>query len=269
MANHKNCLYKLFLTPYYLILIFFVLMPLFLILLYSIQETKSNEIFSTVFTLQAYQSFFTNISFIYILFRSLAISIIVSFLLFIIVYPISYIVSKFDPLTQSILVLLIHGTMWINMILKTQALVQILSFCENFFNVKLLETNLAMFIGLIYLFLPYMFLPIYLSIISIDDHLINVARDLGANEIQFFQKVVFPLSFENAFIGCILISFQVITNIVVSKYLGPSTIPMISEIIENKTLLHGDIQNACTIAINLMILMSLVFIFIKKSIIKA
>ncbi|CAP18478.1 ABC-type spermidine/putrescine transport, permease component I [Candidatus Phytoplasma mali] len=260
----KNYLYKISLIPYYLVLIFFILLPIFFVILNSFQETNNEGFVHTTFTLKYYHSLFTNFSFFYILLRSLSISIITVFLLFIISYPLGYIVSKFNPLTQGILVLLINGMIWINMILKTQALVQIFSFLEKIFHVIILETNLSMFIGFIYLFLPYMFLPIYLSIISIDPHLINVAKDLGANETQVFKKIIFPLSFNESFIGCILVSFQVVTNIVVSKYLGHSTIPMISELIENQTLLIGDIQSVCSIAVNLILLVLLVFIFCKK-----
>ncbi|MDV3192758.1 MAG: ABC transporter permease subunit, partial [Sweet potato little leaf phytoplasma] len=118
--------------------------------------------------------------------------------------------ASFAPF-RPFIVLLINGTIWINMILKIQALVQILSLTEKFFKINILETNIAMFIGFLYLFLPYMFLSIYLNISKIDKGLIEAAKDLGANEQQIFKKIIFPLSLPGIITGTILILLQIVT----------------------------------------------------------
>lgn len=122
-----------------------------------------------------------------------------------------------------------------------------------------------MLIGYVYLFLPYMFLPIFLSISKIDHNLINSAKDLGANEVQIFKKIIFPLSLPGLTTGVILVSLQIATNLVVPKYLGPTTITVISELIENKIFLIGDIKSACAIAINLTFLMLYILTFYKQN----
>jgi spermidine/putrescine transport system permease protein len=151
------------------------------------------------------------------------------------------------------------------MILKTQALVQIFSLIEKFFKIQLLETNTAMFIGFIYLFLPYMFLSIYISISKIDSNLIDAAKDLGANEKQIFKKIIFPLSLQGLITGIALVILQIVTNIVVPKYLGPTNVIVISELIENKTFLNGDIKSACAIAVNLSLLMFCILALFKNN----
>lgn len=182
-----------------------------------------------------------------------------------IAYPLAYIVAQCSYSIQAILILLINGVMWINMILKTQSLMQIFSLIEIFFNIKLLETNLAMLIGFIYLFIPYMFLSIFISISKIDPSLIDSAKDLGANDKQIFKKIIFPLSIPGLNTGIILVSLQILTNMVVPKYLGPTTITVISELIENTTFLNGDIKSACAIAVNLTFLMIFILTFYKKN----
>ncbi|WP_341266816.1 ABC transporter permease [Candidatus Phytoplasma fraxini] len=263
--NKGNKFYKYLALPYFIIFILFVCIPILIIFLDSIQENTTNKFVNFSFTLKHYQKFYTTKVFLYVLLRSVVIAIISTCFLVVIAYPLSYIVAQYKSSKQSILILLINGTMWINMILKTQSLIQIFSLIENFFNIKLLETNLAMFIGFIYLFFPYMFLSIFISIAKIDPNLIDSAKDLGANDKQIFKKIIFPLSIPGLNTGIILTSLQILTNLVVPKYLGPTTVVFISELIENKTFLSGDIKSACAIAINLTFLMIFILTFYKKN----
>lgn len=260
-----NKFYKYLAIPYFIILVLFVLIPIYIIFLDSIQEINSNNFFHVSFTFKHYYNFFVNKSFIYVLFRSMIITFISTFFLVLISYPLAYIVSKCKFSIQSILILLINGTMWVNIILKTHSLVNILSLIDKIFSINLLETNIAMFIGFVYLFLPYMFLSIFLSISKIDPNLIESAKDLGANDKQIFKKIIFPLSIPGLNTGIILVSLQILTNLVVPKYLGPTTITVISELIENKTFLNGDTKGACAIAINLTFLILYILIFYKKN----
>ncbi|WAN63275.1 Spermidine/putrescine import ABC transporter permease component PotB [Candidatus Phytoplasma rubi] len=261
----ENKFYKFLYLPYFIILILFILIPIFIIFLYSIQESNKNSLFNISFTLKYYKDFYTTKVFIYVLFRSILIAIISTFFILLITYSLAYIISKYSTPIQSILILLINGTIWINMILKIQSLMQIFFLIRKILGINLLETNSAMLIGFVYLFLPYMFLPIFLSISKIDHNLINSAKDLGANEVQIFKKIIFPLSLPGLTTGVILVSLQIATNLVVPKYLGPTTITVISELIENKIFLIGDIKSACAIAINLTFLMLYILTFYKQN----
>ncbi|PQP79987.1 spermidine/putrescine ABC transporter permease [Candidatus Phytoplasma phoenicium] len=264
MKQKINKLYNYLLFPYLFIVFFLILIPMLIIVFFSFQEFNEHNFLKTTFTLKYYKDFYKNISFLYVLFRTLSVTIIATFLLVLICYPLAYIVSRFDLLVQSILVLLINGHIWINMILKTQSLVQIFSLIEKFLKIRLLETNIAMFIGFVYLFLPYMFLSIYLSIVKIDKSLIDAAKDLGANEKQIFQKIIFPLSLPGLVTGVALVFLQIVTNIVVPKYLGPTTVVVISELIENKIFLNGDVKSACAMAVNLIFILFFILAFCKN-----
>ncbi|PWV43594.1 ABC transporter permease [Chrysanthemum yellows phytoplasma] len=258
-------LYRLLISPYYIILLGLIILPMGFILFDSFQDTnQQNAFFATRFTLQHHQEFLSNQSFLYVLARSIAISIIVTFCVFIIVYPLAYMISRLKMKWQSFLVILINGTMWINMIIKTQALVQIFHLLQKTFNINLLETNFAMIVGLIYLFLPFMFLPIYTAIIKINPQLIQASKDLGANEWQILQKIIWPLSLSGVLAGICLVFLQTATNIVAPRYLGATTQITIAELIENKALLSGEIKQACAIAIHLSLTMFLIFQMFKK-----
>ncbi|MCQ9618477.1 MAG: ABC-type spermidine/putrescine transport system, permease component I [Candidatus Phytoplasma pruni] len=264
-TNKTNKIYKWLFLPYFIIIVSLVIVPILIILFDSFQQYNDQKLVKIVFTTEYYQNFYKNLNFIYVLLRSFSIAVIATFLIILLSYPLAYIVSKRHVLIQPILVLLINGTIWINMILKTQALVQIFSLMERFFSIRILESDIAMFIGYIYLFLPYMFVSIYLSIVKIDPNLVEAAKDLGANEKQIFTKIIFPLSLPGVLAGTVLILLQIVTNIIVPKYLGPTTVTSISELIENTTFLNGDIKSACVMAVNLTLLMFLILTFFKKS----
>ncbi|KXT29246.1 binding--dependent transport system inner membrane component family protein [Candidatus Phytoplasma oryzae] len=266
MISSKKSKFNIFLfLPYFFIILFLVLIPIFITFFDSIQKYNNKNLFKIFLTFEYYRNFYSNITFVYVLLRSISISIIATFFIIILTYPLAYIVSRMNILTQSILILLINGTIWINIILKTQALVQIFSLIEKFFSIRLLESNTAMFIGFIYLFFPYMFLSIYISISKIDSNLIDSAKDLGANEKQIFKKIILPLSLPGLMTGISLVILQIVTNIVVPKYLGPTTVIVISELIENKVFLNGDIKSACAIAVNLSLLMFCILAFFKRN----
>ncbi|TVY12075.1 ABC transporter permease [Candidatus Phytoplasma pini] len=261
----SNEFYKYLIFPYFLILVFLVLIPIFVLILDSVQEYNDKSFFKIIFTLEYYCNFYKNYSFLYVLLRSASIAIISTFFIVIITYPLAYQISKLNFLAQSNLVLFINGTIWINMILKIEALVQIFSLIEHFLKIPLLEGNFAMFIGFIYLFLPYMFSSIYISIVKIDQNLIDAAKDLGANEKQIFSKIILPLTFPGLMTGVSIVLLQIITNIIVPKYLGPTSVIFISELIENKTFLNGDLKSACAIAVNLTLLMFLILALCKNN----
>lgn len=263
--KEKNNKFNNFLfLPYFIIFLFLVLIPIIIIFFDSIQKYNNKNLFKVILTFEYYKNFYTNTTFIYVLLRSMSVSIIATFFIIIFAYPLAYIISRMNILAQSILILLINGTIWINMILKTQALVQIFSLIEKKFHIVILESNTAMFIGFIYLFFPYMFLSIYISISKIDSNLIDAAKDLGANEKQIFKNIIFPLALPGLITGTALVILQIVTNIVVPKYLGPTTVIVISELIENKVFLNGDIKSACAIAINLSFLMFCILLFFRK-----
>ncbi|CCV64655.1 Spermidine/putrescine ABC superfamily ATP binding cassette transporter, permease protein [Alteracholeplasma palmae J233] len=249
--------------PYYIILIGLVLIPVIVMVFYSVQESASG-LFSSRFTLSHYASFLSKVDFINVMINSIWLAVLATIITLLIAYPLALAVTKFKLVSQGLLVLLITGTMWINMILRTNALVQIFSMIHAFTGVRLLETNLASVIGMVYIFLPYMFLPIYTVLSKIDHSLIEAAEDLGANKYQVLKQVVIPLSLPGVTSGLTMVLLPAATTIAIPRYLGPTTKLMIGELIENEALLSGKINSASAIAILLSVIMILMLIGLKK-----
>ena len=213
--------------PYIVWACIMLLLPMLLIAFYSIIQ-QGNSIVHFKLTLDNYVRFFTDKDFLLILWRSLWIAIKTTIICLLIGYPIAYFISKNSPKIQQILVLAITLPTWINMLVRTYAWIGILSsdgIISSFLGLfgihtELLYTEAAVLIGMVYNFLPFMVLPIYNVLIKIDRNVINAARDLGANSVQTFWKVIFPLSIPGVISGITMVFVPALTTFVISDLLG-------------------------------------------------
>ena len=97
---------------------------------------------------------------------------------------------------------------------------------------EIINTPYAIILGMVYNFLPFMVLPIYNVLAKIDPNVINAARDLGANSVQTFLKVIFPLSIPGVISGITMVFVPALTTFVISDLLGGGKILLIGNVIE-------------------------------------
>ena len=133
--------------------------------------------------------------------------------------------------------------MWMNFLLRTlawQTLLEkngVINSVLSFLHLPALEiinTPYAIILGMVYNFLPFMVLPIYNVLIKIDRNVINAARDLGANSVQTFWKVIFPLSIPGVISGITMVFVPALTTFVISDLLGGGKILLIGNVIEQE-----------------------------------
>lgn len=200
--------------PYALFLFLFVVAPLFVLLYYAFTNGQGQ------FTLTNLTGFFTNPNTLGTLCYSFAISAFTTAVCLMLAYPTAYILAKSKLKAKSVIVMIFIMPMWINFSLRITALKEILT---------LIEGNLAYYpfinavIGMTYDFLPFMILPIYNTIVKLDDSLLEAARDLGANERAAFLKVTLPLSVPGIVSGISMVFLPAMTNYVVLDMLYNST----------------------------------------------
>ena len=172
-------------------------------------------------------------------------SILLSFLstaiCLILAYPLAMILSQKQVNQTSFIVLIFILPMWMNFLLRTlawQTLLEkngVINSVLSFLHLPALEiinTPYAIILGMVYNFLPFMVLPIYNVLIKIDRNVINAARDLGANSVQTFWKVIFPLSIPGVISGITMVFVPALTTFVISDLLGGGKILLIGNVIE-------------------------------------
>ncbi len=245
--------------PYQALIIVLIMIPIFLMLLYSFQSRETSQTFTLIFTLDNYLRFINEPIFVGLMAESIGLAFVATLVSLLIGYPLAYIISKSNTKTKTLLILLITAPMWINMLLRTKALEQVILMIAP----DLIGTNLAIIIGMTYVYLPFMVLPIYTVLSKIDIILYESASDLGANKLQTLIKVVMPLSISGVLSGIMMVFLPSATTLVVPKYLGAGRF-LIGNLIENAIISQGDFGYGSSIAL-LMAGLILVFLYaIKK-----
>ena len=212
-------------VPYALFLICFVVAPLIVIIYYAFTNGEGQ------FSLENLTGFFTSPNTIGTLAYSFAIACVSTAAALLLAYPIAYILARSEWKKKSIIVMIFVLPMWINFTLRLTALKEVLT---------LIEHNLAYYpflnsvIGMVYDFLPFMILPIYNVLAKIDRDVLYAARDLGANNMQTFFKIILPLSVPGVISGITMVFVPSLTTFVISDLLGGSKILMIGNVIEQE-----------------------------------
>ena len=200
--------------PYAVFLLFFVAMPLLVVVYYAFTNGQGQ------FTLQNLTGFFTDPHTLGTLAYSLLIAFVTTALCLLLAYPTASILAMSNLRRKHVLLLLFIMPMWINFSLRITALKEILT---------MIEGNLAYYpflnavLGMTYDFLPFMILPIFNVLSKLDLSLVEAAKDLGANETSAFLKVTLPLSVPGIVSGVSMVFLPAMTNYVVLDMLYNST----------------------------------------------
>lgn len=242
-----------------------LLLPVLLIAFYSVTDS-GNSIVNFKFTFAHFQKFFTDSSFLLILWRSILIAIKTTIICVLIGYPVAYFISRCQERVQNILVLVITLPMWINMLVRTYAWIGILSdggiaqTILQFFglgNSSLLYTEEAVLLGMVYNFIPFMILQINTSLSKMDKSLLEASADLGANHFLTFWKVVFPLSLPGVISGISLVFLPAVSSFFIPKLLGGGQFFLIGNVIENQFITVGEWNFGSAISMIMAVIMML------------
>ena len=118
---------------------------------------------------------------------------------------------------------------------------------------NIINTQSAILFGMVYNFLPFMVLPLYYTLAKIDPNVISAARDLGADSLQTFRRIILPLSFPGIVSGIAMVFIPSLTTFVISNLLGGSKILLIGNVIEQEFTLAYDWHLGSGLSIILML----------------
>ena len=200
--------------PYAVYMILFVVMPLLVVLYYGFTDGNGHISFDN------FVFFFSNSKTIGTLIYSVFIAVVVTCVCLLLAYPVAFILAKGEYSRKHSFLMVFVLPMWINFTLRITALKEILT---------LMEGNLAYYpflntiIGMVYDFLPFMIMPLYNSLTKLDKSMIEASRDLGADAVRTFLRVVLPLSIPGIVSGITMVFLPAMTNYVVLDMVYNST----------------------------------------------
>lgn len=242
--------------PYVLWMAAFIIIPLLVIVYYGL-TTKADGSFTFENIAMIANPIYRNA-----LWLSIELSAISTIVCLLLAYPLALILRNMKVGSGSFVVMLFILPMWMNFLLRTIAWQNIL---ENngiintilkFLNLptlNIINTPVAIVLGMVYNFLPFMVLPLYNVLVKIDDNTINAARDLGANSFQTFIRIILPLSVPGIISGITMVFVPALTTFVISNILGGSKILLIGNIIEQQFKLLGNWHAGSGLSLVLMI----------------
>ena len=237
-----------FAIPYVIWMALFVVAPIFIVVIYAFSSASGGFTLANFARMGTYAVVFT---------RSFKLAIIATIICLLIGYPVSYIMSKEGPRFQRIAMVLIMLPMWMNFLLRTYSWMSILenngllnqlfqkigliALYNNLFGTdlqffRMMNTQGAVVLGMVYNYLPFMILPIYSVIIKLDPSLLEAARDLGANTFNVFRRVILPLSLPGVLSGITMVFVPSVSTFAISKMLGGGTEMMLGDLIEQQFL---------------------------------
>lgn len=263
--------YKGLVKPYVLWSFLLIVLPLALILLYSI-TTGDNSLITIHFTLDNFRKISDPI-YLNVFIESLQMGLITTGVCLVLAYPMAYIISKFDESSQNILILLVTIPMWINTLLRTYAWISLLSdngIINSLFKLlglnqqTMMYTNFSVVMGLVCDLLPFMVIPIHTSLAKMDHSLVEAASDLGANRFQTFTKVILKLSLPGVINGVSMVFLLSISSFVIPQLLGGHQFVLIGNLIENQFISVGDWNFGSSISVILAVIILVMMGFMKK-----
>ncbi len=264
MLPHANRI-KLLSFPYILWMAGFIIIPLVMILYYGVTTKENHFTFDNIAAI-------AEPIYLQALGLALLLSMISTVICLILSYPLSIILNSIKLKSNSLIIFIIILPMWMNFLLRTVAwqnilektgiLNTLLAFL-HLPTINIINTPAAIILGMVYNYLPFMILPIYNVLIKIDQDVINAARDLGANSLQTFMKIIFPLSLPGVISGITMVFVPSLTTFAISSILGGSKILLIGNVIEQQFTL-GNWHAGSGLSLVLMIFVLLCMAILSK-----
>lgn len=254
MSDSKS-LQKLFAAPFGIWSALFIVLPLFFVLWHGLTDEAGAFTLANLLTVLQWE-------YLKALGLSVELALVSTVICLIVAYPLCLILHGLRRAKGVMIFLLFLLPLWMNSLLTTMAwqtilekngiLNEILRSC-GLPDFTLINTPAAIIIGMVYNFLPYMALPLYVSISRIDHSIIEAAWDLGANRWQTFRHVMVPLSMPGIVSGCTMVFIPALTTFVISALLGGNKILLIGNIIEQEFTAAYDWQLGSALSMVLMV----------------
>ncbi len=266
-SSKKSFRYNALLSgPYTIWMAAFILIPLVIVIYYGLTAKDGSFSFENV-------KMITDPIYRDALLLSLKLSLYSTIVCLLIAYPLAMILKSMQVKNQSLIVMLFILPMWINFLLRTIAWMTILE-NNGILNtilsalglptLHIINTPVAVVVGMVYDFLPFMILPIYNSLAKIDNSLVQASKDLGANSFQTFMRITLPLSVPGIISGITMVFIPSLTTFAISEILGGGKLNLIGNFIERQFLYYYDWNAGSGLSLVLMVFIIISMAFVAK-----
>src|SRR5699024_2271560 len=249
-------------SPYLIWMALFTVIPLLIVCYYALTDSEGRFTLANLVSVSGYGSVFA---------RSLLLALIATVICLVIAFPVGYFLSRLRVNKQRIMQMLVMLPMWMNFLLRTYAWMGLLSingpintllgvFGLGPFN--MLNTAGAVVLGMVYNYVPYMILPLYTSMVNIDQSVIEAAQDLGADTTKTLFRVLIPMSVPGICTGITMVFVPAVSTFVISRMLGGGANLLIGDLIEMQFLGNSynlNVGSAMSLVLMIIVLLCMSF----------
>lgn len=254
-----------YMIPYAAWILLFVIAPIALIVYYSFFDLTG------AFTLSNYTSFFSSV-YLKLTISSFWYAFLITFFSLLVAYPTAYFLTKTKHKQLWLLLIIIPS--WINLLLKTYAFIGLFglygpvnAFLEavGIGQQQLLFTDFSFVFVSVYIFIPFMILPIFNSLDKLNPTLIDAARDLGANSWTTFRRVILPLTMNGVKSGIQVVFIPALSLFMITRLIAGNKVITLGTAIEQQFLVTQNWGMGSTIAVFLILFMFIIMLITSGS----
>jgi putrescine transport system permease protein len=207
---------------------------------------------------------------------SLKMALVSTILCLLIGFPMAYAIARADKAKQMVLLLLIMMPTWTAILIRVYAWMGILSnngLLNSFLQgiglisepLQILNTNVAVYIGIVYSYLPFMVLPLFANLVKHDPSLLEAAADLGSSRYNSFWKITVPLAKNGIIAGCMLVFIPVVGEFVIPELLGGPETLMIGKVLWQEFFNNRDWPVASALAVVMLAILIVPIILFNRN----
>ena len=263
---------------------FFFVLPLLIVLKISVAEARLGVPPYTSFfdaahqiaaTLDNYRRLVEDSLYIKAYLGSLKTALISTVIALLIGYPMAYAIARAPAQRRNLLLILVMLPFWTSFLVRIYAWIGLLRPTGVINNaliamgwidepLRLINTSGAVYLGIVYAYLPFMVLPLYARLEKLDPALLEAARDLGATSWRAFRAVTLPLSMPGIIAGCLLVFIPAVGEFVIPELLGGPNALMIGRVLWNEFFTNRDWPVASAVTVVLLILLVAPIVWVQR-----
>ncbi len=253
VRNHKLAFWLTFCPPTLWMLIF-LLVPILIIGIFSFSAKQGLVDISASWVLDNYIRAFDPV-YLSVFFKSIGIAALTTLICFLVGFPVAIGIASAPKSWKPVLLMIVVLPFWVNLLIRTYALIAVfrtrgffnfsLEWVANLFGIPfepltLLYNDAAVILGLVYIHLPFMILPLYAGFEGFNKSLLEAASDLGAQQFKIITAIVLPIMAPSIISGCILVFIPALGSFLTPELLGGPSSQMIANVIERQFLAAND-----------------------------
>jgi len=278
--------------PYFWLLLFFFI-PFIVVFKISISESTiaqppftplfsrlGDNLYQIKINLSNYVYVLTDSYYVMAFLNSIKLAFISTILCLLVAYPIAFTIARSRQPWQNVLLMMIMLPFWTSFLLRVYAWIGLLQsdgLITNTLNqallaigaidssLTILQTNTAIYLGIVYSYLPFMVLPLYTTLEKLDDSLFEASADLGARPVRTFLSVILPLTKSGIVAGCLLVFIPAVGEFVIPYLLGGADSFMIGRVLWDEFFKNNDWPMASTLAVIMLAILLIPMLIFRKS----